>query len=202
MSLNQQIANLPDGYLNGSSHATRGGVVNSLTGSALIAGQLSTEIDVDHEMAAKLSKTSIGTLYGGRYKYVQTKAGSTAAPARGLIAFYATAADLKARIVTPDVPTNTGCVAGVYISAPTKGEFCWIQTSGLASVKFTDSITRATPAAQDMVFVKSADNVADQEEGATTVTVNLLARCLGIAAEAPVAGEIKLVELWERFRNV
>lgn len=189
------------GKLNAVDDQYVGGPANQLTGLPLYRGQLGAKLFVDHEDAAALSCPTVGTLYGGGYRYVQTKLASTAAPARGLVAFYATAADVQADIVTPDAPAGNGCIAGIYINAPTRGQHCFIQISGLASIKFTNPITRATPAAQDMVFVRANDNVADQEEAATAVTVNMLARSLGIAAAAPVGGAISLVELWERFVN-
>ena len=191
------------GYLNTVNDAAIGGMVNTLTGAAYFGGQLGCRIAVDHATAAKLSDTAnVGTLYGGIYQYVQTKSGSSTAPARGLAAFFASSADLQSYIVTPDVPTNGGCLAGFYISAPTKGYYCWIQIRGLAGVKFHSSITRATPAAQDMVYLTSGGGVGDEIEDATAITDAFLRRAVGIAAEAPVASEVKLVELWDRFLNV
>jgi len=197
-----QIVNISGkGKLNAVDDQYVGGPVNQLTGLPFYRGQLGAKLAVDHEHAADLSDTSVATLYGGIYRYVQTKAGSTAAPARGLVAFYATAADVQADVVTPDAPANDGCIAGIYISAPTKGQYCWIQVSGLAGVKFRASITRATPAAQCMVYVQSGTNVADQIEDNTNITESVLRRVLGVAAETPVGAAIKLVELWERFVN-
>lgn len=190
------------GKLNAVDDEYIGGPANQLTGLPLYRGQIGSKLVLNHEEAAKMSDTSIGTLYGGMYRYVKTKAASSASPARGLAAFYASAADLEADTVTPDSPGAVdGCFAGVYISAPTKGQYCWIQTSGLASCKFQSSITRATPAVQDMVFITASANTFDQEEAATTVTVGMLARHVGIAAEVPVGAAIKLVELFERFVN-
>lgn len=197
-----QIVNISGkGKLNAVDDQYVGGPANQTTGLPLYRGQLGAKLALDHEHAADLSDTSVATLYGGIYRYVQTKAGSSASPARGLVAFYATASDLQNDIVTPDAPTPNGCIAGIYISAPTKGYYCWIQTSGLAGVKFTASITRATPAAQCMVYVKAADNVAEQYDDATTITEAHLRRILGVAAETPVGNSVKLVELWERFVN-
>lgn len=198
-----QIVNIPSGHLNDVDDVYIGGPANSLTGQAFYRGQLGAMLDLDHETALALSLTSVGTLYGGVYQYVQTKTGSTATPARGLAAYWASHDDIEDYIVTPDPPSSPyGCFAGVYIDAQTKGRYCWIQRSGLASCLFqATALTRATPAAQSMVFVTNNAATFDQEEDATNVTVALLAKHVGIAAEAPVAGAISLVELFERFVN-
>lgn len=195
-----QIVNLT-GKLNAIDDALIGGPGNVLTGLPFYRGQLGARLVLDHEDALAASCLTTGTLYGGEYRYVQTKAASTAAPARGLIAYYANATDVQNDVVTPDCPAQGGCIAGIYINAPTKGQYTFIQTSGLASVLFTNPITRGTPAAQDMVYAKANDNVADQIEDNTAITDAILRRRLGVAAEAPVAGSIKLVELEERFVN-
>src|SRR5262249_24847516 len=70
------------------------------------------------------SDTATGTLHGGWYALVQTKSGSSTAPAKGIPAFFDTSANsgLQNSVVTPDAAAAIeGFFAGVYLSAPTKG---------------------------------------------------------------------------------
>jgi hypothetical protein len=138
--------------------------------------------------------STVGTLYGGIYQLVKTKAASTIAPARGLICFWDPASPHDF-IVTPDAPTGSADFAGVYLSAPTKGQYCVIQVAGIASVMgVASALTKATGAVGDLLFaaaLATVDNIAD----ATALTAVEVRKIVGIAIEAPVAATIKLVRL-------
>lgn len=164
-------------------------------------GQVGKRLVCTYAMATKLSDTTIGSLYEGVYQYVLTKAGSTVAPARGGLCFWD---DYDAYTVTPDVSAtssfggdNSGLFAGVYLSAPTKGYYCYIQILGKASVLFASSITKTTPAMGDMVLVDgTSSNTGQVLADATGITGPTLKRAMGVALETPVAASIKLVDLW------
>jgi hypothetical protein len=141
---------------------------------------------------------SAHTFYGGQYQYVQTKAASSAAPAYGAIAYWY---DEATYVVTPDYPAGSSKIAGIYLGAPTKGNYCFIQRSGLAHVLFRASITKATPAIGDLVVVTAGAATADVLADATNLTSVELRSVLGVASEAPANGVTKLVQLWERFFN-
>ena len=138
--------------------------------------------------------SSIGTLFGGRYQLVLTKAASAIAPARGLIAFWPDGETYEDFVVTPDIPAGSALVAGIYISAPTKGQYCIIQTSGLASVQAVASLTKGTPAIGDIGSVATGAKV-DILADATAVTWATLRTRLGIYYELPVNATINVMQL-------
>lgn len=121
---------------------------------------------VDDVSAIALSDTTVGTLYGGIYEYVQTLSSSTANPARGAAAFFR-AADLPPAFtpplfqVTADAQPSAALptlFAGVFINAITKGNFGWIQIAGVASCLFDSTIT--TAAVGNPVTIKVSPTVA------------------------------------------
>jgi hypothetical protein len=150
------------------------------------------------EDALRLSDTDIGTCYDGEYQYVQTKAASVAAPALGLVAFWT---DQENYIVTPDAPASSGCIAGVYLSAPTKGYFCVIQRGGRMNLKFKTPTTKATPAACDLIICDPGSNLADALVDGNNLTVLQAKNILGVAATAATPGAFGVVQGWERFRK-
>lgn len=183
--------------LNDVNDAVCGGSSSQGTGATLYGGILGIEIEfADNDI---FFDSAIGTLYGGIYKYVQTRAASSASPARGQIAFWY---DVDNYVVTADFVN--GEQAGVFLNSITKGNFGWIQVGGKASVLFRASITKTTPAAGDVVIVESTANVADDLADATNPTfggatgIQLL---LGIAIAVPVGGAISTVQLTSRFTN-
>lgn len=152
-------------------------------------------------MAAKLSDTTIATLYEGIYQYVQFKSGSTATPARGALVYWY---DFENYIITPDVSAtsnfggdNSGLIAGVILNSVTKGNYGFIQIAGKAGVLFTTPITKTTPVQGDFVTANSTTtNKADVLADATGLTGPTMKRALGVSIETPVANAIKLVDLW------
>lgn len=82
---------------------------------------------------------SIGTVYtakdGKAYKFVQydTGAGSVAA-VTGNIAYYYTLDGYKNSQVTSDLSDSVEIGAGVLMSAPGDGEYCWVQIKGAATI--------------------------------------------------------------------
>lgn len=106
---------------------------------------------------------TIATLYGGWYKYVKFKTTWSATMAAGQPLFYATVADMVLNIVTADA-TAAGIFAG-YCLAPsvTKGNYWWIQESGIVTVKCKSTVTTTT-----------AGDIAVQTDG-TTATIDSIA---------------------------
>jgi hypothetical protein len=82
---------------------------------------------------------SVGNIYrahnGKAYKFVQydTGAGSVAAVA-GQVAYYYTLDGYKNNVVTSDLSDSVELGAGVLLSAPTDGQYCWIQIRGPATL--------------------------------------------------------------------
>ena len=72
---------------------------------------------------------------GKSYKYVQydTGAGSVAAVS-GQVAYYYLAGGFQDSVVTSDVSDSVNVGAGVLWSAPTDGQYCWVQIGGRATL--------------------------------------------------------------------
>jgi hypothetical protein len=153
--LTKQAVFLSNKFLNDVNDSTLGGVTVSLPAGAPTPAVSQTltgdKIVLDDATALALSDTTVGTLFGGIYMYVQTLSSATAVPARGTAAFWR-ATDLpggatQAYQVTSDAqPTTTlpTFFAGVYLGALAKGNFGWIQIGGVASCLFDSAISAAT----------------------------------------------------------
>lgn len=196
MATDSQSARVNQVKLNDVNDSAAGGVLTSGTGTAQTPGQLGKTCEFA-DANEIFYDSAVGTLYPGKYQYVQTRSGSSAAPARGLVAFWY--GDPTNYVVTPDA--QDGEIAGIYINALSKGYFGWVQVEGIASVRFDASQSQGTPAVKDLVVQKSTANTADAIADGTTVTAGIAKRVLGIAYDAPVAGVISRVELFEKFLN-
>ena len=191
---------LPTGFLNSSGGDPAIGVpLTSPSGSIVqqYGGQLGAKLSLDTGEASNASDPAASTLFAGVYQYVQFASGSTASNARGQIVFWLTAASY---IVTPDVTAATqGLIAGITLATITKGNYGWIQIQGRASVKFKSSITKATPAAGDLVVVDQGGgtptDTADVLADATNLTSPITKSILGVADVAPVGGTVTAVDL-------
>jgi hypothetical protein len=199
----KQAEQLSARYLNNINDAAQGGLVVSLpagiTGPIVSATTPGDRICLDDATALALSDTvGTGTLYGGIYTYFQTLATSTAAPARGTIAFYQ-ATDLGSGAtpqyrVTADVqPTTLLPVyfAGIFINAITKGNYGWVQVQGLASVLFDSALTAA--AVGSSVSAKVSAAVASTADAGVALTTITLGNIFGVAVGTPVISTISPV---------
>jgi hypothetical protein len=198
-------------YLNDVNDAAPGVPVSTAQASGSIIqpyfGMVGKRLVCTYAMANDLSDTTIGQLYEGIYQYVQTRAGSTAAPARGALCYWD---DYENYIVSPDVSAsatnpfighgpgaNSGLFAGVYLSAPTKGNYCFIQIAGKASVLFKQTITNTTPAAGDFILSDGTTSAtADDTTQSTSVTMALAKLILGVALTTPSNNQVSAVDLW------
>jgi hypothetical protein len=132
--------------------------------------------------ASTTKKEVLGTLRyeGGKwYKYVQydTGAGPVAAVA-GQVCYYYLASGYNDHKVTSDLSDSVNLGAGVLISAPTDGQYCWIQIKGpatlsialtagadgnaLTAVGATDGTLDVSGAVTDAV-VAFADDISEKE---------------------------------------
>lgn len=141
--------------------------------------------------------TRQSALFGGMFQYVQFYASQTATPTIGNIAFWQTDTTY---VVTSDEPTGVSDIAGILVSAPTKGNYGVIQIDGKVAINFRATITKATPAIGDLVLAAAAgagvDNAkADVLADATNITSVQFRHVLGIAVVAPVGGSAKAVRL-------
>jgi hypothetical protein len=125
----------------------------------------------------------LGTIHrnhdGKVYKFVKydTGAGAVAAVA-AQVAYYYLASGYNAHIVTSDLSDSVNLGAGVLLSAPTDGQYCWIQIRGpatlalaltagadgnaLTAVGATDGTLDVSAAVTDAV-VAFADDISEKE---------------------------------------
>ena len=172
-----------------------GGVLTSKSPSGQTPGQVGQRIYFGSGEVPYCPAT--GTLYGGGYQYVKVDPNGFHHIHRGRIAFWS---DIDNYIV--DTDHVDGQHAGVFLCDVDHGNYTYIQFSGKASLLFDPSLAVATPAVKDLVVQHTGAYAGDVVADATTVTGSILKRRLGVALEAPVAGAISLVELYEDFKIV
>jgi hypothetical protein len=156
----QQLSSAFGNFLNGGAgDSVIGGAISGVP-SAIgaiqgIQDEPGDRVVIGFSDAKALSKTSIGTLYGGVYQYVQVLSTATIAPAVGLAAFWVTAGPPSPiYTVTTDESGATGVNlwAGAFLQALTKGYNGYIQIAGKATVLFTTPLT-GTGAAGASVYL-------------------------------------------------
>jgi hypothetical protein len=173
----------------------------SISGSIVseYLGMVGGKLTLGQSSALTLSDTTTGTLYAGVYMYVKfNPAGSTAA-ARGQVVLW-----LDTSSTSPFQVTNEGSTArnnfpaGVLLNSTTKGYYDFIQIAGLASVKMKTTLTVATPAIGDAIFVAgtpASPQLADDFDDQTN-TMKTMKQFLGVAEKtAPASATISLVLL-------
>ena len=107
---------------------------------------------------------------GKIYKYVQYDTGSgSVAAVSGNVAYYYTLDGYKNNSVTSDLSDSIELGAGVLQSAPTDGQYCWIQVRGAATL--TPSLTAGTDG-DPLTPTGSSDGTLDL---ATAITDNICA---------------------------
>lgn len=193
----QQIdrANGIYGQLNTVNDAQAGGQGSTLTSLARYAAQAGARLILDAS-AAGVQNAATG-LFGGWFQYVQIYASATLAPLKGKAAYWR---DFENYIVTTDYSAiNAGKIAGIILNsaanAVAKGNWCWIQTKGKATVLF-GTIAAATPADGDLVIMNTGsvgDIPANQDT--TTITGLILKQAIGVALGAPVSAAASTVLL-------
>lgn len=192
-----QSPKLPTGFLNSAGGDPAPGVpLASPSGSIVQAygGQVGAKVSIDTNEGFGLSDPSQATLFAGIYQYVLFLSTMVATPARGQIAFWSNRAQY---IVTADVTAATqGLIAGIMLSAITKGNYGWIQIAGRAFVKYKTSLTAASPAAGDLIIVDQAPTFAADDPTQSTALTPLQDKSkLGTAGVAPIGGSILAVDL-------
>ncbi len=186
----KQADQLTAKYLNDVNDSSQGGNLVSVPAgapqAAVSATQAGDRIILDDATALALSDTSVGTLYGGVYVYVQTYASSTASPALGQPAFFlATDVGVAYRVDADAQPSAAVAtfLHGVFINAITKGNYGWIQTAGVATIRYQAVVT--STAAGDTVSVGISQTPPAFDAGVATFTAILNAATLGVAIDAP-----------------
>lgn len=207
------IIRISSGLLNKVNDAVIGGTA-SIGSRSRYAGQLGKVLWVSQELIGNMYDPAVGTLYGGRYRYVRYNAADTPAPVVGQAAFWDTtvanwsSAYQVTRESNLSSVDNDVLMAGIFINVPTAGNYCFIQDVGQVKVKFRGTLT-AAGAIGSRVFIGGAgdgadEGLADVLTAATAATFGdiglQMSRYLGVAVEAPTSGGVKSVVL--RFNNV
>ena len=192
-------------YLNDVNDSVQGGIIQSVPGATTSQGQQTLPGDrvcLDDATALALSDTAVGTLFGGIYMYVLTLSSATASPAVGTIAFFTASSIGTSYTVSSDVQpttTNPGYVCGVFINAVTKGNYGWIQISGIATVLF-DGTTLTATTAGGFVFAKASATTASTADCITgAISGTHGAQMLGVAVGSPASSTASKVALTRGF---
>jgi len=194
---NNQSPIITQRYLNTASYAgdpAPGVLVSTSQVSGSIVqpytGQLGGILTLGEALANSLSDTANGQqLYAGDYQYVHFYASSSAAAAvQGQVVFWKDSASnlLSGNWdVTPDESAaELGEIAGIALCNTAKGNYWFIQISGVAQVKFAASNNTASPAVGDLVFADYAGGsvyAIDPTQSTTGLTFAQLKAVLGIA---------------------
>lgn len=185
--------NLNEGIGDASPGSPKAGTFAQSSG---YPAQLGNIVYLDNEGANQRTNPSgtITQLYGGFYQYVQLVSTASAAVAAGQLVFFDTVANAANFVVTTDVTAATiGRVAGVILSPSwTKGNYWWIQISGLVYVKCAATVTDTTDGNLAIVTQTPAPTVNGVADG-TAVTDAVLKSAIGVWAEAPANGALKRV---------
>lgn len=199
----------PDGFMNSGYFLTIGGEdsapVLQQSGAGRFPGLIGATSVESHESALKVSKTSIGTLFGGVYQLVRFASSLTATGGniqRGEIVFWDTLANngLATYTVTNTPTATTAFRAGIVLNADqvvanAQGRFGWIQVAGLASVRYA-TVTSAVIGnlvIQSSLTSNEADAIADA--GTTFATNGGAKLAIGIAYETPATDTVRRVLL-------
>ena len=155
-------------------------------------GQLGKIVYYNEAQANQLSNPAGPQLHAGFYQYVQFLSTSTAAPAKGAVAFWS---DMGNYVVTMDAAAgNLGQAAGICLIAVTKGLYWWIQIGGRASCQYKATVTDTT-VGNLVVVDQTPSNGVDALADATAVTDKVLRSKLGNALGTPANAGLALVQL-------
>ncbi len=182
------------------------GGAESIGGRSRFAGQLGKHVWFDPTMIDAMQDTSIGTLYGGRYRYVRMRGADTDSPALqvGQVLFWdTTITDWQKKYqVTRDADLSSAdnaiMIAGVYLGGFATDNYGFIQDLGMVPVMFVASLT-AAGAIGSRVYVADSANIATDEGLGDVLTTDATsvvdARKLGRAVTAPAADTASAVLL-------
>lgn len=188
-------------YLNDVNDAVAGGAPVSVPSGAPVVSSSQTRpgdrIVLDDATALALSDTTVGTLYGGVYMYVQASI-VTRAIVRGGVAFF-NAADIGGsssayKVYSDAAPSTTvpSYIAGIFINVITTAYYGWIQVAGAASILF-DSTALTAVAAGNWVTAKISAATASTADVGAAAGVVTLAAMIGVAVGLPTSAVVSTV---------
>lgn len=168
----------------------------SLDGNGRAPGQVGQIMELSEYEAQKMDSL----LHSGKYQYVKFESGTTNANGRGQVVEYATAAKEALFTVNPDVTTaGLARPAGIALSIVGKGNYGFIQVSGLATALCKGTVTTTTDGTI-AVYVADTLGVVDSLADATATTNLQTKSIVGTFAEAPANAGLKLVNMRDLSR--
>lgn len=166
---------------------------SGITGVSKFGGQLGKMLAVSDEQIGQMFDSTVGTLYAGVYQYVQLVAG-VSAPVVGQAAFWKSGTAANSYVVTTASnggATDTPMPAGVFLSIPTVGNYCFIQIAGLVVVKYKNGLT--VTAATGIPVIVDSDGLFDTNAGTNVPNF------VGTAWTLPVSNSTAIVQLASRL---
>jgi hypothetical protein len=154
------------------------------------AGQLGAWMDLNYGDAQGRSDPAIAqTLQAGRYQYVQFAADGTNY-AIGQLLYWKDETTYTVTNVAPSAVSAN--FAGFCLGPVTQGNYWFVQTKGVANVKYRASVsdTTANDGVYALVNTNTVDALADATADATSGVNKLF---LGIAKSAPANGAVGTV---------
>lgn len=203
------ILKISTGKLNTVNDTVIGGS-ESIGGRSRFGGQLGKHVWFDPTQIDAMFDSDVGTLHGGRFRYVRLRADDTASPAMqvGQVVFWdTTITDWQKKYqVTRDADLSSAAnaimIAGIYLGTLAQGNYGFIQDLGDCPVQFRGTLTVAGTIGAP-VFVADSADIATDEGLADIVTTDTTAvvdqRYLGVAVAAPSNGSLTRVLL--NFNN-
>lgn len=201
---NSPIVRMTTGLINTVNDSVIGGVAG-ISGTSKFAGQLGAPVWLDD--AALFFDSSVGTVYGGRFRYVRLAAAASAVVRGQLVFWDISVADNLFQVTTVESGSVPGAQlrAGVVLNPSwSAGNYGFIQDVGPTYLKFRAALTQVPAGVGVAVYAAAAgagaDNgladVLNSADPTTFSDVGLLQnRYLGSAIELPTNGGVKLVNL-------
>lgn len=204
-----QIVRLSQGFINQINDPIIGmSAVPMGPGVSKFAGQLGAWFWLDD--AQVIYTSSVGTVLGGRFRYVRLSAAAGAVAVGQTVFWDTSVADNLYQVTTSETITGDAAVnpAGIVLyNGWTAGNYSVIQDAGPATVKFRAALTSVGAIGSPVYTagVGGADlGLADVINTAGAATKGdiglLLRRYLGTARTAPVNGGSAVVDL--NFHNI
>lgn len=200
-----QIMRITTGLLNTVNDTVIGGQ-SGISGASKFGGMLGKTVTFTADQIAQMYSSTVGTLYGGRFRYIKMRAEDVDSPALtpGKIVFWDTTVTnwQSAYQVTRDVnlsSASNGVVpAGIFIGGVEPGNYGFIQDMGMVPVRFRSVLTAAGAIGGPVYVSDAADTGQDQgtADSLTTDSTALAnARKLGWSVTAPTAASLTNVVL-------
>jgi hypothetical protein len=189
------IIRVTTGRLNTVNDTVIGGSA-SIGSRSRYAGMLGKHLWLAPEQMGSMYDSGVGTLYGGRFRYVRMRAGDADSPALvvGQVLFWdTTITSWQTRYqVTRDADLssvdNAMLTAGIFLGTLGPGNYGFIQDLGMVPIRFRGTLSTAGAVGSRVYVADSAGaDEGDADVLTTDATSVVHARYLGVAVTAPAA---------------